>query len=258
MSFAQRGGPATLDRSYQAGCLRLRLPRRADGDRPCAILINTSGGLAEGDRLRQRFEWEAASSGTVTTQAAEKIYRALSEGCSIRTDIVVARDADAEWLPQETILFDRARLDRDTRITLAEDSHFLGVEAITLGRTAMSEQMRSGMLRDSLRIIRAGRLIYADRLQLDGNIDALMERRAIANGARAIAVILCVGVSAAAMLAPLRDALANAASLFAASCWNGVLAARMLAPDGATLRRDLVRALSVLRDGRALPRVWSC
>jgi urease accessory protein len=234
------------------------VPRRAEAQRPCAVLINTSGGLAEGDRLRQRLAWDAHSKAVVTTQAAEKVYRALADGCTIETRIEVASGAEAEWLPQETILFNRARLRRDTRIDIHGDASFLGVEAIVLGRTAMNERMREGMLRDGLRIRRDGKLIYADVLDLNGEIENLMNRRAIGNGGCAMAVILQVAARAYTLLDALREALADAASLVAASCWNGMLAARLVAADGATLRRDVMTALAVLRGGRPLPRVWSC
>lgn len=258
MSFAASSRGTSLARSYQSGCLRLRVPRRMEGDRPCAVLINTSGGLAEGDQLRQRIAWDAGSRGIVSTQAAEKVYRALAQGCTIETGITVADGAEAEWLPQETILFDRARLRRDTQVSIGADASFLGVEAIVLGRTAMNERMREGALADSLRITREGKLIYADTLKLDGSVDQFMARRAIGNGGCAMAVILHVAARAAALLEPLRHALEQAGGLIAASCWNGILAVRMLAPDGATLRRDLITALAVLRGGRPLPRVWSC
>ena len=196
------------------------------------MLINTSGGLAEGDTLRQRLAWETDSRGVITTQAAEKVYRALAHGCTIETRIDVARGAEAEWLPQETILFDRARLRRNTCVNLDADSSFLGVEAIVLGRTAMDERMREGMLRDSIRISRGGRLIYADVLDLRSAIDGLMAHRTIGNGGCAMAVLLHVAAKAAVALDSLREALAGAASLAAASCWNGMLAARLVAPDG--------------------------
>ena len=258
MSFARQGPATRLSRSYQAGCLRLRVPQRMEGDRPCAVLINTSGGLAEGDRLSQRIAWEAGSRGVVSTQAAEKVYRALADGCGIATEIDVAAGAEAEWLPQEAILFDRARLRRDTQVNLGPDASFLGVEAIVLGRTAMNERMREGALTDSLRIRREGTLIYADTLRLDGAVERLMARRAIGNGGCAMAVILHVAGKAAARLDPMRQALAEAGGLVAASAWSGILAVRMIAPDGAMLRRDIAMALSILRGGRPLPRVWSC
>jgi urease accessory protein len=256
LSFRKRQGRTAIDRSYQAGCLRMR--RVDDGDELCAVLINTAGGVAEGDSLSQRISWGEDTAATVTTQAAEKIYRALSVGSTISTRLAVERGAKAEWLPQETILFDAFRLRREAQIVLAEDVTFLGVEALVLGRPAMGETVTSGSLRDRMRIWRGGRLIYADTLALDGDIAALMDRAAIGGGARAMAVIVHASAEAAALRDPVREALEGAAGLAAASSWNGLLAVRLLAPDSEVLRNDIALALSVLRQGRPLPRVWRC
>lgn len=256
LSFRRRGGKTAMDRSYQAGCLRMRSV--ADGERACAVVINTAGGVAEGDGLGQRIEWGEGTIATVTTQAAEKIYRAIAEGSTISTRLNVERGARAEWLPQETILYDAFRLRREAQIVLADDVTFLGVEALVLGRAAMGEAVRSGSLRDRMRIWRNGRLIYADALALDGDIAALMDRAAVGGGARAMAVIVHASADAGALRDPLREALEGAAGLAATSCWNGLLAVRLLAADSDILRRDIALALSVLREGRALPRVWRC
>lgn len=259
IAFRRRDGSTAIDRAFQSGCLRMRLPRvESRAERPCAVLINTAGGVAEGDRLEQRIAWGADTVATVTTQAAEKVYRALATGSTISTELSVARGASAEWLPQETILFDQARLRRDARIVLEDDVTFLGLEAVVLGRTAMGETMRAGALRDRMRIWRNGRLIYADTLALDGEIDALMARAAIGGGAKGMAVIVHASAQAKALRDPVRDALADARALAAASCWNGLLAVRLLAPDGETLRHDIALALAALREGRPLPRVWRC
>lgn len=258
IGFERRGDATMMRESYQSGCLRVRLPRRAESDRPCAIVLNTAGGLADGDSIAQDLRWADGACASVTTLAAEKVYRALSIGCRIQTCIDVGQGADAEWLPQETILFDRARLERDARIMLAADVSFLGLEAVVLGRTAMGERMTRGRLRDRMRIYRGGRLIYADALEIGGDVDALMRRAAIGNGAAAMAVIVHASTRAASLLEPVREALAVPRGHAAASSWNGLLAVRLLAPDGAALRADIVAALSVLRGGRPLPRTWQC
>ncbi|MEO6093158.1 MAG: urease accessory protein UreD [Novosphingobium sp.] len=259
LSLAMRGNELTLPRAFQSGCLRVRLPRAAgDGERRAAVILNTAGGIADGDRLDQRIDWQEQAIGAVTTQAAEKIYRALANGSTIETRLNVGRGASAEWLPQETILFDGARLDRETRVVLADDVTFLGIEALVLGRAAMGETVRSGALRDRLRIWRNERLIYADALNLDGDIAALMQRSAIGAGARAMAVLVHASAGAAALVGPLREALETARGRAAASSWNGLLAVRLLAPDGETLRHDIAAALGVLCNGRPLPRVWRC
>lgn len=258
-SFDVRRGRVALTRSFQSGCMRVRVPRgESPLDPPCAVLLNTAGGVAEGDSIDLAVNWGEGAVATVTTQAAEKVYRALAAGSQISTRLTVARGARAEWLPQETILFDEFRLKRDAQIMLDEDVTFLGVEAVVLGRTAMGETVRTGSLRDRMRIWRNGRLIYADTLALDGEIDGLMKRAAIGNGAKAMAVIVHASEGASAWLAPVRDALGDARGLAAASCWNGLLAVRVLSTDGETLRHDVALALSALREGRPLPRVWNC
>lgn len=259
LSFHRRDGRFTLGRTAQSGCLRARFPRPGGSDEaPCAVLINTSGGVAEGDRLEHRIAWEEDSFATVTTQAAEKVYRALASGSAIETRLEVACGARAEWLPQETILFDGCRLRRDAQVVLAQDVTFLGVEAVVLGRHAMGETVRHGSLRDRLRIWRNGRLIYADTLALEGDVAALMNRSAIGDGAAAMAVLVHASDAAASLLEPVRVALETARGRVAASSWNGLLAVRMLAPDGETLRADIAAALRVLCEGRPLPRVWRC
>lgn len=258
LGFRAQDGRTRIATGYQGGCLKFRMPAVAPRETPSAVLINTSGGLAGGDRLVQRIDWRTRSAAIVTTQAAEKIYRALGEPATIDTRLHVGEGARAEWLPQESIVFDRARLARDTQVRLAADADFLGIEAVVLGRTAMGEMVETGLLSDRWRIWREGRLIYADAQRLDGPIDDLMRQPAIGAGARAMAVIIAVRPSAAALLAPLRLALENARGMAAASSWNGMTVARLLAGDGAALRHDVLLALASLREGRPLPRVWSC
>ncbi|OCC22412.1 urease accessory protein [Croceicoccus estronivorus] len=258
LSFHNRDGRLRIGRAYQSGCLRLRVPRPSGNEAPCAVLMNTAGGLAEGDRLDQRVTWDEDSFATVTTQAAEKVYRAVAQGSTIATHLEVARGARAEWLPQETILFDGCQLQREAQIVLAENVTFLGVEALVLGRQAMGETVRRGSLRDRMRIWRSGKLIYADTLALDGDIAALMQRAAIGGGAMAMAVLVHASDGASGLLEPVRDALQQARGKAAASSWNGLLAVRLLAPDCDTLRHDIATALAVLCEGRPLPRVWRC
>jgi urease accessory protein len=157
-----------------------------------------------------------------------------------------------EWLPQDTILFDRCAVRRRLRVDLAADAWFLGVESLVFGRAAMGEVVNWASLRDVFEVHRAGRLLLHDAIRLEGEAAATLLRPATAAGARAVATLVNVAHDAEAMLDPLR------ALGIGASAWDGMLIARMLAPDSATLRAAVVDALRVLRGGRALPRVWLC
>jgi len=255
LTLKRRGALTVIDRLFASGCLKARFAApdlRHAGD---AVLINTAGGLTGGDALDIAIRWGAETRGTVTTQAAEKIYRSTGGAARVSTTLEIDLGAYGEWLPQETILFDRAALDRDIAVSLAGDAAFLGLESIVLGRQAMGEAVALGRWRDAWRIWRDGKLIYADVLKMEGAIADLLKRRAIAQGAIAFASLLSVGPDSAARRDALRAALSESESC-AASSWNGLLAVRLAARDGAALRRLVLRTLAILRPGQPMPRSW--
>jgi urease accessory protein len=235
------------------------MPRSEMGATPEAVVINTAGGLTGGDEVDLAAQWQSGTSLSLCSQAAEKIYRARDSYVRVTNRLDVEADAHAEWLPQETILFDRAALDRRLDVHVMRQSSFLGLECLVFGRTARHEEVVCGQIRDSWRIYRDGRLIYADVFRLGGNMAERLDRSAIGAGARAFGTILFVADSITqGLLETLRQVLILAAGRAAASLWNDVLAVRFLARDGQILKHDMAQALHVLRDGRALPRVWQC
>jgi urease accessory protein len=251
-----RDGRSVLDGLRQSGCLKARFPRLDDPRWLNVVTLNTSGGIAGGDTLDSAFTVGEGARATIATQAAERFYRALpgSAASSVRTRIVVASGAAAEWLPQETILFDRCAVRRHLRIELAADAWFLGVECLVFGRAAMGEVVEQGSLRDVIEVWRGGRLLLHDAVRLGGAIAAMLQRPAIADDARAIATIVHVAPDAEGTL----DAVRGASPQCGASAWDGMLMVRVLATDGASLRSAVITVLKVLRAGRALPRVWLC
>ncbi|MBS0561352.1 MAG: urease accessory protein UreD [Proteobacteria bacterium] len=260
LRFRRRDRRVALADLWQSGCLKARFPRSFDPHRAEAVQLNVGGGVAAGDRLDVAIAVEDGASVTFAAQAAERFYRALPGAAPavVRNAVSVADGASLEWLPQETILFDRAALDRRLDVTLDAGARFLGLESLVFGRAAMGETVERASLRDLIRIRRAGRLVLHDAVRLEGEVAAALARPAIANGARAVATLVQVAPEAEAMAAPLRAALADAPAECGVSAWDGMLLSRIVAPDGAALRASVVTALAVLRDGRALPRVWMC
>ncbi|MDQ0462660.1 urease accessory protein [Caulobacter ginsengisoli] len=238
-------GPGRL---YQQGCAQIRLPRlRADHAE--AILINTAGGLTGGDMLDWTVEVEAGAAGVVTTQACDKVYRSSGGVANVTSRLSVGPSARLDWIPQETILFDEARLHRRLEADVAPDGRLLVLEAVVLGRAAMGETVRQASLKDRWRIRRGGRLLFADDLVLDGAVSEIAARPSLLAGAGAFASLLLIAPDAERYLEPLR------AALGAASAWGGRLYARVLAPDGFALRQALIPALQAL--GGPLPRIWT-
>lgn len=250
LAFRHDGTRTRLDRFYQEGCLKARMPR---GPAVEVVALNISGGIAGGDRLETALALGAGARATFTTQAAERLYRALEAPARLRTRLVAGEGAVLHYLPQETILFDGFALDRALEIELAPGAAVLGLESLVFGRLAMGEVLREGSLQDRILIFREGRLIWQDSTRLAGEVTAALDRPGVAAGARAMACLFATGPGMPERLDELRAALDGAHA--GASCVEGVLLARLLAPDAANLRRVVGKALCVLR-AVPLPRVW--
>jgi urease accessory protein len=248
LAFSHDGAATRLERFYQEGCLKARLPR---GPGVEVVALNISGGIAGGDALDVALDLAPGACADFTTQAAERIYRALEAPSRIRTRLRAGAGAVLHYLPQETILFDGFGLDRSLDIDVAAGAVFLGIESLVFGRLSMGEALRAGCLRDRIALRRDGLLLWQDATRLEGDIFGLLDRPGIAAGARAMASIFAVGM--AEKRESLRAALQGAQA--GASVAGEVLLARILAPDAAALRRIITDALAVLRPG-PLPRVW--
>ena len=252
LSVKQVAGKTRRAHVHEAGSLRVRCPG-APTEELEAVLINTAGGVAGGDRFTLDI---AAGQGTrivVTTAAAEKVYRTLGPDAAIDVKLDVASGASLAWLPQETILFDRARLSRSIEVDLAADARLFLAEAIVFGRSGMGEAVEEGALSDRWRIRRDGRLIYAESVRLDGAIAQRLARTAVAKGGIAVATVL-IAPGDDAVVGAVR-ALDDLAGEVGASAWDGIAAVRLCASDGAALRHDLVRVMTAVRGSR--PRIWT-
>ena len=250
---AARGGTHITDLA-ESGGYRLRFPT-THAPHLEATQINTGGGVAGGDRVDFAFVADSGTDVVVATQAAERIYRTNGPESRIGMRLTLAAGARLDWLPQETILYSGARLQRRFEVELAPDAQLLMVEAITFGRIASGEAMASGELDDGWRVRRDGRLIFADRTRLDGHIGELLARPALAGGDRAMAIMLFVAPDATDRLDAVRAVLADARSHCGASAWNGMLTVRFQGADGGSVRRDVINVVQML-SGRPLPRVW--
>jgi urease accessory protein len=250
LSVAASGGKTRRRNVYEDGPLRVRFPNSA-GAALEAVIVNTAGGIAGGDRHRLDLRVDEDGALSVTTAAAEKIYRALSTPAEIAVAATVGAGGRLAWLPQETILFDRAKLSRRIEIELAADATLLMAEAVVFGRAAMGEVVTEGALTDCWRVRRCGALLFAETLRLDGAIAPLLAEPAVAGGCVAIATVLAVPGDAATVERVRAKTFCGEVGV---SAWNGLAVARLCAKDGAILRRDLTTVIAAM--GGALPRLW--
>jgi urease accessory protein len=248
-----RDGATRCGALHESGSLRVRFPS-PEGDGLSSVLVNTAGGIAGGDRFDIEIAVNEGAHLALTTAAAEKVYRSLAEASRLNIALKVATAAHLAWLPQETILFDRARMSRNIDIDLAEGASLLACEIVVFGRTAMGETMRRGSFVDRWRVRRGGALVFAETVRLEGNIGEKLARPAVANGGAAIATALIMPGDEALLerIRQLSDGFGGEVGL---SSWNGFAMARFCAQDAARLRGDMIAVL-----GRAshapLPRLW--
>lgn len=260
VSVALRAGRSRLTHLFQQGSARALTPR-THGAAPEAVIVNTAGGVTGGDRFRYAFAAGDGAALTVSTQAAERVYRA-SEGsvAAIDTTLRLGAGATLDWLPQETILFDACALRRTLGVDMAADARLTALETVVLGRTAMGETLTRAAFSDQWRIRRAGRLVHAEALRLGGAQDCgladALRGPAALSGARAFATLVHAAPDAGDRLAEARALLAAAPCPCAATARDGVLVARFLGPDAAALRAALTGFLIAFRRA-ALPRVWA-
>ena len=240
-------------RVREDGSLRVRCPGPPSAELE-AVIVNTAGGVAGGDRLMFDITVEAGARLLVTTAAAEKVYRTLEAAASIEVTLRVGAGSSLAWLPQETILFDRARLKRAIDVDLAEDARLLLAEAIVFGRAGMGEAVNEALLFDRWRLRRGGQLVHAEATRLDGAVARKLAKPAVANGGIAVATVLVVpgDETAAAGVRALGEQLRGEVGV---SAWNGLALVRLCAADGEALRHDLLAVLAAVR-GAPLPRLW--
>jgi urease accessory protein len=210
--------------------------------------------MTGGDRFDIDVKVGAGARLTVTTAAAEKIYRSLGPETEIDVKLEVGSGGALAWLPQETILFDQVRLRRSIDVALARDASLLLAEATIFGRSAMDETVRQGRFFDRWRVRVDGALIFAETIRLDGEIARHLAQPAVAKGGVAAAsVIKLPGTDED--VGAVRAMQESFTGEVGVSAWNGLVAARLVAADGAALRHDLVAVLTALRSG-PLPRLW--
>ena len=258
IGFAVRDGQTRLCHLYERNPLRVKFPH---GDVPTAAVVTTSGGLVAGDRIDLRVNLYEGAAAHVTASAAEKVYRSLGAGTIVEQRLAVGTGARLEFLPQETILFDAARLRRTTTVELGDAAQFLGGGIVVFGRRARGEAFTTGLLREVWEVHRNGRLIWGDALHIDGDVRGIMADPACFGGAAACATLILAVPDPAPLIDGARAVQGKSPVRSGATVVNGILVARWLGDDALALRRayaDLACHLRAAAMGLPprLPALW--
>lgn len=254
VAFDLCSGAVRLVDLHQSGSAKAMLPRVA-GAVPEVVFLNTSGGLTGGDRLSYALSLGCGARVLATTQTAERAYASRGAAAAVQVSATVGAGGRLDWLPQETLIYENAHLQRDTVIDLAAGAECLMAEMVILGRQAMGEVPVAPRLTDRRMICRAGRPVWAETLHIDAGVLRDADHAAMLGEARCMAVVALVADGAADAVGPVRAVLTEPGVQAAASGWDGKCVVRLLARDGWQLRRQVARVVVVLRNG-PLPRAW--
>jgi len=247
----------------QRSPLRILFPSTVAGAVEEAVLVNTAGGIAGGDRLECGVTALANASIAVTSQAAEKVYRALDGPARIATRLKVCEAARVAWLPQETILFNGGRLSRTTEIGLSDGAELLALEWLVLGRAAHGEEITEGYIVDRWRVKRDGRLIWADSFRATDQTFPHLQRRALLSDCKAFGTLVYFGPQLDALLEFLRDIAPSRDCYCSITSFSGLIIARFAARTSFEMRlalRDFLQQFGGELGGHPfrVPRMWSC
>jgi len=203
-----------------------------------------------------------AASITVTSQAPERLYRALNEPARVVTTLEARDGARLAWIPQETIVFDQARLRRRTEVEVSSGAELFALEWFVLGRVARGERVVEGEITDSWRVKKDGRLVWADTFRATDATFPHLHRRALLSEHGALATLIYSGPYLERRLEIARELVASLGCAGATTSLGGLIIVRLAAALSSELRLGLRGLLEGF--GRKLgpgpfrvPRMWS-
>jgi len=248
---------------FQRSPIRIMFPGLRGAPVEEAVVVNTAGGIAGGDRLEFSVTVLANASITVTSPAAERVYRALNEPALIDTRLKVCGAAKLAWLPQETIVFNGGRMRRNTDIEISAGAELLALEWLVLGRAAHGEEIVRGEVTDGWQVKMDGRLIWADRFRATGEVLARLRTPALLADFKAIGTLIYFGPDAEARVQFMRGLASELRCHCVTTMVSGLVIARLAARAAAELKAGLREILLQFEPTRALgpfrlPKMWLC
>jgi urease accessory protein len=261
--FAPMEGKTRLVRRRHFGPLMVQQPFHPEKDGTCHVyLLHPPGGIAGGDTLDLRFHLDAGARAVLTTPGAAKFYRSEQGAGTQSTRIAIGAGAVCEYLPQETIVFDGARAQIETRVSLAAGATYVGWDFICLGRPAAQERFETGSLGQRIEITREGRPIWFERAAFLGGSPLIGAPFALA-GRQSWGTMVYAGPVAEDAAERVRAAIGESGNgVFSVSQLEEVVVCRYLGSRVADGKALFVRAWDALRtscQGKAAtaPRIWA-
>ncbi|MGD8559717.1 MAG: urease accessory protein UreD [Gammaproteobacteria bacterium] len=254
-------GKTMIARRDHYGPLVIQKPFYPEGN-PCHLyLLHPPGGLVSGDELTLDTKIHKNSHCLITTPGATKFYRSSGQAATQQQTFNIAGDALLEWLPQETIVFDKSHGDIRTHVNLEHHGKYIGWEITCLGRIAGDQPYHAGSLVQKTVVNRCGRPLLIERTALQGDSPVLTAPWGLANHATIGTMVITPGNTE--LLEAIRESVAaNNEELFSATLLGDIVLCRYLGPQAQAAKRvfiDVWQTARPLVQGieACLPRIWN-
>lgn len=263
LRYQRAGGLTRLTGRKHTGPLVVQKAFHPEGGEVChSLLVHPPGGVAGGDRLEIDVSVAERARALITTPGAAKWYRSLGPVAELRATLTVAPGASLEWFPQESIVFDGARVRPSARVELAERACFIGWDITRLGRTASGERFGTGELRSRFEVLQAGRRLWGEFARIEGGAPLLQSPAGLA-GHPVMGSFLAAGATFdAGLIDACRAAVPRGDARYGVTALPGVMIARYLGASAEAARSYFVELWSRVRPavlGREAcsPRIWN-
>lgn len=263
LEYQRRAERTVLARRSYSGPLRVQRDLYPEGEGTChTIVVHPPGGIAGGDTLQVNAVLGPHSAALLTTPGAGKWYRTQGLPARQTLEFTLAAGASLEWLPQETILFDGAVAQMQTRVQLSGDAAYTGWEILCFGRTASAQRFATGLLTQNTEVCADGKRLWAEQAQVAGD-DPLFASPVGLNGHAVCGTLLAAGREISGdVLAACREIPAGEGAIAGVTRLPRVLIARWLGDAGEDARRYFAALWKVIRPvmkgcAAVEPRIWS-
>jgi urease accessory protein len=227
------------DATVLAGCrwtlpLQVLAPLGLPDPASVVSVLNPTGGVLGGDRLRVDIEVGQGAHACLTTPSATKVYRTAGEPAVQAVRLVVGPGATLEWVPDHTIPFAGSDFRQTIEADVADGGCLVLVDAFSAGRIAAGERWRFRRLESALTVRGPRGELVHDRFVLFGAADGL----GATEGADYFATLVVVagrGLDALADEAPGLAAATAGARAAGGRLETGALVVRCLAPSAPAL-----------------------
>jgi len=174
LGLTLKNGRTVLSKRRHDGPLTLQRPFYPEPNGTCHLyILHPPGGIVGGDSLNIDVMCNAGTSTLITTPAANKFYQSNGFTASQNQNLNVMGNACLEWLPQETILFDGARVHSSFKVHLDEQATFFGWDIVSFGRPACKEEFTTGVFRQNYEIWKGDEPLLIDCVTLQDRAEVL-------------------------------------------------------------------------------------